>query len=146
MENQVEVLLIEDNSDDAMLAMKALKTYMKNEIVWLKDGEEASNFLFGKAEYSNRDTNIKPKVILLDLKMPKVDGLELLERIRSNDLTRSIPVVIMTSSKEDRDLEKAYSLGANSYVVKPIDFDQFSKAAQQISMYWLLVNEIPDQK
>ena len=146
MENQVEVLLIEDNPDDAMLAMKALKTYMKNEIVWLKDGEEASNFLFGKAEYSNRDTSIKPKVILLDLKMPKVDGIELLERIRGHDLTKSIPVVIMTSSKEDSDLERAYSLGANSYVVKPIDFDQFSKAAQQISMYWLLVNEIPDPK
>ena len=140
----VEVLLIEDNPDDATLAMKALQDFMTNEIVWLKDGEEAMNFLFGKGKYSERDINIKPKVILLDLKMPKVDGTELLQILRMDNLTKNIPVVVMTSSKEDADLKKCYEYGVNSYVVKPIDFGQFIKAARQISMYWLLVNEPPN--
>ncbi|MBV6642677.1 MAG: response regulator [Cyclobacteriaceae bacterium] len=143
-ERPVEVLLIEDNPDDATLAMKALREFMTNEIVWLKDGEEAMNFLFGKGEYSGRDITIKPKVILLDLKMPKVDGTELLQILRMDKLTKNIPVVVMTSSKEDSDLKKCYEYGVNSYVVKPIDFGQFIKAARQISMYWLLVNEPPN--
>lgn len=143
-ERTVEVLLIEDNPDDATLAMKALREFMTNEIVWLKDGEEAMNFLFGKGEYSGRDITIKPKVILLDLKMPKVDGTELLQILRMDKLTKNIPVVVMTSSKEDSDLKKCYEYGVNSYVVKPIDFGQFIKAARQISMYWLLVNEPPN--
>jgi len=143
-ERPVEVLLIEDNPDDATLAMKALKEFMTNEIVWLKDGEEAMNFLFGREKYSGRDISIKPKVILLDLKMPKVDGTELLQILRMDNLTKNIPVVVMTSSKEDADLKKCYEYGVNSYVVKPIDFGQFIKAARQISMYWLLVNEPPN--
>lgn len=143
-ERPVEVLLIEDNPDDATLAMRALKEFMTNEIVWLKDGEEAMNFLFGKEKYSGRDTSIKPKVILLDLKMPKVDGTELLQILRMDNQTKNIPVVVMTSSKEDADLKKCYEYGVNSYVVKPIDFGQFIKAARQISMYWLLVNEPPN--
>ncbi|MEQ8339274.1 MAG: response regulator [Cyclobacteriaceae bacterium] len=143
-ERPVEVLLIEDNPDDAALAIRALKEFMTNEIVWLKDGEEAMNFLFGKERYKGRDISVKPKVILLDLKMPKVDGTELLQILRMDNLTRNIPVVVMTSSKEDADLKKCYDYGVNSYVVKPIDFGQFIKAAQQISMYWLLVNEPPN--
>ena len=143
-ERPVEVLLIEDNPDDATLAMRALKEFMTNEIVWLKDGEEAMNFLFGKEKYRDRDISIKPKVILLDLKMPKVDGTELLQILRMDNLTKNIPVVVMTSSKEDADLKKCYEYGVNSYVVKPIDFGQFIKAARQISMYWLLVNEPPN--
>jgi len=143
-ERPVEVLLIEDNPDDAALAIRALKEFMTNEIVWLKDGEEAMNFLFGKERYKGRDISVKPKVILLDLKMPKVDGTELLQILRMDNLTKNIPVVVMTSSKEDADLKKCYDYGVNSYVVKPIDFGQFIKAAQQISMYWLLVNEPPN--
>ncbi len=143
-ERPVEVLLIEDNPDDATLAMRALREFMTNEIVWLKDGEEAMNFLFGKEEYSGRDISNKPKVILLDLKMPKVDGTELLQILRMDKLTKNIPVVVMTSSKEDADLKKCYEYGVNSYVVKPIDFGQFIKAARQISMYWLLVNDPPN--
>ncbi len=143
-ERPVEVLLIEDNPDDAALAIRALREFMTNEIVWLKDGEEAMNFLFGKEEYSGRDISNKPKVILLDLKMPKVDGTELLQILRMDKLTKNIPVVVMTSSKEDADLKKCYEYGVNSYVVKPIDFGQFIKAARQISMYWLLVNEPPN--
>ncbi len=142
-ERPVEVLLIEDNPDDAALAIRALREFMTNEIVWLKDGEEAMNFLFGKEQYSGRDISIKPKVILLDLKMPKVDGTELLQILRMDKLTKNIPVVVMTSSKEDADLKKCYEYGVNSYVVKPIDFSQFIKAARQVSMYWLLVNEPP---
>ncbi|MEQ8881619.1 MAG: response regulator [Cyclobacteriaceae bacterium] len=144
VERPVEVLLIEDNPDDAALAIRALKEFMTNEIVWLKDGEEAMNFLFGKERYKGRDISVKPKVILLDLKMPKVDGTELLQILRMDNLTKNIPVVVMTSSKEDADLKKCYDYGVNSYVVKPIDFGQFIKAAQQISMYWLLVNEPPN--
>tara|TARA_Y100001972_G_C7625669_1_gene313811 strand:+ start:46 stop:495 length:450 start_codon:yes stop_codon:yes gene_type:complete len=143
-ERPVEVLLIEDNPDDATLAIRALKEFMTNEIVWLKDGEEAMNFLFGKEKYKGRDISVKPKVILLDLKMPKVDGTELLQILRMDNLTKNIPVVVMTSSKEDADLKKCYDYGVNSYVVKPIDFGQFIKAARQISMYWLLVNEPPN--
>ena len=143
-ERPVEVLLIEDNPDDATLAIRALKEFMTNEIVWLKDGEEAMNFLFGKEKYKGRDISVKPKVILLDLKMPKVDGTELLQILRMDNLTKNIPVVVMTSSKEDSDLKKCYEYGVNSYVVKPIDFGQFIKAARQISMYWLLVNEPPN--
>ena len=143
-ERPVEVLLIEDNPDDATLAIRALKEFMTNEIVWLKDGEEAMNFLFGKEKYKGRDISVKPKVILLYLKMPKVDGTELLQILRMDNLTKNIPVVVMTSSKEDADLKKCYDYGVNSYVVKPIDFGQFIKAARQISMYWLLVNEPPN--
>ena len=139
----MEILLAEDNEDDAMLTIRSLKPYMKNELIWLKDGEEALNYLFGRGEYAERDVSFKPKVILLDLKMPKVDGIQVLKEIKSHENTKNIPVVIMTSSKEDKDLKTCYELGANSYVVKPIDFNQFSKAAKDISLYWLLINEPP---
>ncbi|MEP1033545.1 response regulator [Ekhidna sp.] len=144
--NDVQIVLVEDNPDDAELTMRSLKnSNFVNEIVWLKDGEEAINYLTGKGEYSKRDLNIKPRLILLDLKLPKLNGMEVLEIIKKNESLDKIPVVVMTSSKENRDLEKCYALGANSYVVKPINFTNFMQMTKEISMYWVLINQIPDE-
>ncbi len=146
MENTlVEILLIEDNENDAEITIRALrKSNIANKIKHLSDGEQALNFLFGKGDYEGRDVEIKPKLIMLDLKMPKVDGLEVLEKIKSDPVTKKIPVVVLTSSREHPDIEKCYELGVNSYIVKPVDFDNFSTAITQSGMYWMLINQSPD--
>jgi len=143
MENiGIDILLIEDNSNDAELAIAALqKNDVAKRIVHLKDGEVALDFLFGKGKYKGRNTDNKPKVILLDLKMPKVSGLEVLEQLTHNPLTQKIPVVVLTSSKEHPDVEKAYTLGANSYIVKPVDFENFRKVVNELGIYWLVFNQ-----
>jgi len=140
--NTVEILLIEDNINDAELTIRAFrKSKINNNLIHLKNGVEALEFLFGTGKYKGRDISHKPKLILLDLKMPKVDGLEVLRQIKANDLTKAIPVVILTSSKEHPDIERAYALGANSYIVKPVEFDEFTKAVADLGFYWLLVNQ-----
>lgn len=141
------ILLVEDNLDDVDLTLRALKkNNIKNEIIVVNDGVEALDFLFGKGKYKNRDLGNYPAVILLDIKLPKIDGMEVLRQIRGNELTKFIPVVILTSSKEEQDLIKGYSLGVNSYVRKPVDFNQFAEAVSQLGLYWLLLNEIPPIK
>jgi two-component system response regulator len=144
--HEVEILLVEDNPYDAEMTIRALKKVnLANKLVHLQDGEEAINFLFGKEKFFNRQTNHSPKVILLDIKMPKVDGIEVLRQIKSNDITRVIPVVIMTSSKEEQDIITSYKLGVNSYVVKPVDFEGFAKAVSELGLYWMLTNESPQR-
>jgi len=145
MENlAIEILIVEDNVDDAELAIRALrKKNLANKLIHLSDGEEALNFLFGKGEFEGRDLNIKPRLILLDLKMPKVDGIQVLEKIKSDDNTKKIPVVVLTSSKEDPDLIRCYGLGANSYIVKPVNFESFINAVSELGMYWMLLNHPP---
>ena len=144
MLNQVEVLLVEDNVHDAEMTIRALrKVNLANNLVHVKDGAEALDFIFAKGQYSGRETAHLPKVILLDIKMPKVDGIEVLKQLKSTDSSRVIPVVIMTSSKEEEDIVRSYQLGVNSYVVKPVDFEGFAKAVSQLGMYWLLTNQPP---
>lgn len=139
--NVIEVLLIEDNPGDAELCIRALKkSKMANTIIHLEDGHAALQFLFGEGIYAERDINNKPKIILLDLKMPKVNGMEVLQRIKSDERTKRIPVIVLTSSKEDPDTKKCYDLGANSYIVKPVRFDNYIKTVTELGMYWLLVN------
>lgn len=141
---KVEILLIEDNEFDAELCIKSLKKQnLANNIVHLTDGEEALNYLFGKGEFEGRNINETPKVILLDLKLPKIDGLKVLKEIKRSSHLKHIPVVMMTSSNEERDRIKSYECGANSYVVKPVDFKQFANAVRDIGLYWVLLNEIP---
>jgi two-component system, response regulator len=136
--NIVEILLVEDNPDDAGLTIRALKKHnLANHLLHLHDGEEAINFLF-----SEKMTGL-PKVILLDLKMPKVDGIEVLRKIKSDPRKKVIPVVVLTSSKEERDIIESYKLGVNAYIVKPVDFDKFAKAISEIGFFWLLLNEPP---
>lgn len=137
----VEILLVEDNIADAELTIRALrKNNIVNKLTHLRDGAEALDFLFGKGKYAGKNGQSKPKVILLDLKMPRVDGLEVLKQIKENEQTKMIPVVVLTSSKESPDVEQAYRLGANSYIVKPVEFENFRKAIGDIGMYWLLHN------
>ncbi|HHJ37972.1 MAG: two-component system response regulator [Methylothermaceae bacteria B42] len=143
MDNKI-ILLVEDNPDDEALTLRALRKHnLANKIIVARDGQEALDYLFGEGAYSNRDTSILPQVILLDLKLPKIDGLRVLERLRANRHTRSIPVVILTSSNEEQDMIRSYDLGANSYVRKPVDFVQFVEAARQLGLYWLVLNEVP---
>jgi CheY-like chemotaxis protein len=138
------ILLVEDNPDDVELTLRALeKNNLTNELVVTRDGAEALDYLFGAGAYAERDTTVMPTVILLDLKLPKMDGLEVLKRLRADDRTRLLPVVILTSSNEEKDLVQGYSLGANSYVRKPVDFAQFANAVRQLGLYWLLLNEPP---
>lgn len=145
LQNQVEILLIEDNPNDAEMAIRALKKRnLANNLVHVEDGEEAINFLFGNGKFENRVNAKAPKVILLDLKLPKVDGLEVLRIIKSKDETRNIPVVVLTSSKEEKDIVESYALGVNSYIVKPVDFDKFVEAIGDLGFYWLLLNQTPD--
>lgn len=140
--NEVEIVLVEDNPNDAELALRALKTYnLANNLIWLQDGVEAIDFIFAQGQYSDRSIENSPKVILLDLKLPKVDGLEVLERVKSDIRTKSIPVVVLTSSSEERDIITSYNLGVNSYILKPVDFDKFINAINEIGLYWLLLNE-----
>ncbi|MDA8426010.1 MAG: response regulator [Treponema sp.] len=141
---EIEVLLVEDNPQDADLAKRAFrKKNLANHLHWVEDGEEALDFLFRRGRYADRSQTRNPKVVMLDLKLPKVDGLEVLETIKKDERTKSIPVVVVTSSREDPDIERAYALGANSYVVKPIDFDQFAEAMINLGYYWLLINQPP---
>ncbi len=143
MDNKI-ILLVEDNPDDEALTLRALKkNNIQNEVVVARDGEEALNYLFGDAGAGSGKKHPLPMVVLLDLKLPKVDGLEILRRIRADSRTRLLPVVILTSSKEEQDLSKGYSLGANSYVRKPVDFTQFVEAVRQLGLYWLILNEPP---
>jgi two-component system response regulator len=136
------ILLIEDNPDDEALTLRALeKNNIKNDVVVVHDGAEALDYLFGAGSYAGRDLTVMPQVTLLDLKLPKVDGLEVLRQLRANELTRLLPVVILTSSNEEQDRVNGYGLGANSYVRKPIDFGQFIEAVRQLGLYWLILNE-----
>lgn len=136
-QSPVEILLVEDNPNDVELALHALrKNNLTNRIEVVRDGAEALDFIFGNGADSNR-----PKVILLDLKLPKVDGLEVLKRLKAEPQTRSIPVVMLTSSREERDIVNSYELGVNSYIVKPVDFEQFTEAVRQLGLYWLLMNQ-----
>ena len=142
--HEVEILLVEDSPREAEMTLRALrKRNLANHIVHVKDGEEALDWLFGRGAHAGRDVNHHPKVVLLDLKLPKVDGLEVLRAIRADERTRLQPVVVMTSSQEQRDLIESYNLGVNSYVVKPVDFDAFSAAVADLGHYWLLVNKQP---
>ena len=144
MINQVEVLLVEDNMHDAEMTIRSLKKVnLANNLVHVRDGEEALDFIFAQGKFAGRDIGNGPKVVLLDIKMPKVDGIEVLRQLKSNDATKTIPVVIMTSSKEEQDIIRSYKLGVNSYVVKPVDFEGFAKAVSQLGLYWLLTNEPP---
>jgi two-component system response regulator len=143
MNNKV-ILLVEDNPDDVKLTLRALKkNNILNEVIVAQDGVEALDYLFGTGKYEGRDTRVKPQVILLDLKMPKIDGQEVLQRIRADERTRFLPVVVLTTSSEDKDRVESYKLGANSYIRKPVDFDQFTIAVQQLGLYWLVLNEAP---
>lgn len=143
--NAVEILLVEDNDDDARLAIMGFKKQnVANKLHRVEDGEEALDFLFGKGKYSSRSVNHIPKLVLLDLKMPKVDGLEVLKAIRSDERTAHIPVVVMTSSKEDKDITESYNLGVNSYLVKPVDFKKFAESIKEIGFYWLVLNHAPN--
>ena len=136
------ILIVEDNRDDEALTLRALKkNNITNEVIVAHDGVEALDFLFGTGAYAGRDLDVMPEVILLDLKLPKVDGLEVLRQLRANERTRLLPVVILTSSGEERDRINGYGLGANSYVRKPVDFAQFTDAVRQLGLYWLLVNQ-----
>lgn len=138
------ILLVEDNPDDVALTLRALKKgNVLNEVVVARDGVEALDYLFGTGAYAGRDLSIMPVVVLLDLKLPKINGLEVLRRLRADERTRILPVVILTSSKEDQDLIDGYKLGANSYIQKPVDFIQFSQTVRQLELYWLLLNEPP---
>lgn len=138
------ILLVEDNPDDEILTRMALQeNNLLNEIVVAHDGVEALDYLFGRGRYAGRDLNDRPQVVLLDLKLPKLDGLDVLRAIRADDRTKFLPVVILTSSNEEQDLLAGYSFGANSYVRKPVDFHQFTDAVKQLGLYWLLLNEPP---
>jgi CheY-like chemotaxis protein len=142
MENNViEILLIEDNFDDAELTIRALKkNNVANHLLHLKDGAEALEFIFGTGKYANRDIDVKPKIILLDLNMPKISGIEVLQKIKSNEQTKAIPVIVLTSSKENPDVQNCYQIGANSYIVKPVGFENFTKVISDLGLYWLLRN------
>lgn len=138
------ILLVEDNPDDVDLTIRALKrNNIMNEVVIAHDGVEALDYLFATGTHTGRDTSVMPQMVLLDLKLPKIDGLEVLRRVRSDERTKLLPVVILTSSKEQPDLVESYSLGANSYVRKPVDFTQFVEAVRQLGLYWLVLNETP---
>ncbi len=141
------ILLVEDNPDDEMLTLRAMwKNNIANEIIVARDGAEALDYIFCTGKYKGRNLADGPQVILLDLNLPKVGGLDVLKRIRSDERTALFPVVILTSSKEERDLVESYRLGANSYIRKPVDFNQFSEAIRQLGLYWLVLNEVPDSK
>jgi CheY-like chemotaxis protein len=142
--NAVEILLVEDNPDDLALTLRALeRAHLSNRIHVARDGAEALDFIFCEGPHAARRIEDAPKVILLDLKLPKVDGLEVLQRIKGDERTKSIPTVILTSSKEQSDVVKSYAYGVNSYIVKPVNFERFASAVQELGMYWLLLNEPP---
>ncbi len=142
--NLKTILLVEDNPSDIALTLRAFeREHITNEVVVAEDGQEALDYIFGSGKYAGRDISILPTVILLDLKLPAVDGLEVLRQIRENKLTHRVPVVILTSSREDQDMATGYDLGVNSYIRKPVDFQQFSEAIKHLGLYWLVINEPP---
>lgn len=144
MKHKVEILLIEDNQHDAELTIRALKkNNLVNNLVHLKDGVEALDFLFAEGPYQERSSDNTPKVILLDLKMPKLNGIDVLKRLKADERTKKIPIVVLTSSKEDPDIKTCYDLGVNSYVVKPVNFEAFAKAVNELGLYWMLLNQPP---
>jgi CheY-like chemotaxis protein len=146
MQNKI-ILLVEDNADDEKLTLRALaKNNIRNEVVVARNGVEALDYLFGTGSYAGRNLNIMPQIVLLDLKLPWLDGLEVLRRLRADERTELLPVVILTSSNEEQDLINGYGLGANSYVRKPVDFEQFIEAARQLGLYWLVLNEPPPRR
>ena len=143
MEEKI-ILLVEDNADDEELTIRTLqKNHLKNKIVVVRDGVEALDYLFGTGKYKDRDLSVSPVLIMLDIKLPKLNGLEVLKRIKTDQRTKFIPVVILTSSDEEKDLIESYQLGANSYVRKPVDFAEFQNSVRQLALYWVLLNESP---
>ncbi len=144
LEGSVEILLVEDNPNDLELALHALKHHhLANHIQIARDGAEALDFIFSTGAYAHRQNHGYPRVILLDLKLPKVDGLQVLRRLKGDEHTRKIPIVVLTTSREDRDMQECYALGVNSYIIKPVNFEQFSEAVRQLGFYWLLLNQLP---
>jgi two-component system, response regulator len=142
----IEILLVEDNPNDVELTLRAFKkNNLTNPIHVARDGEEALDFIFGRGIHAGRSLKNGPKLILLDLKLPRVDGLEVLRQVKSDPKTKSIPVVVLTSSREERDIVESYELGVNSYIVKPVDFEQFIESARTLGMYWILINQPPNQ-
>jgi two-component system response regulator len=147
MNNEVEILLVEDNPNDAELALRALKkNNLANNVIRVCDGEEAVDYIFARGQFKSRERLNIPKLILLDLKLPKIDGLEFLKIIKDDPVTKLIPVVVLTSSVEESDMVESYRLGVNSYIVKPVDFDKFIDSVKEIGLYWLLLNRQPDIK
>jgi len=145
IDNEIEILIIEDNDSDLELALRALrKANLTNKVLALRDGTQAVEYLFGEGDYSGRDVQSHPRLVLLDLNLPKIDGIEVLRRIKGDPRTASIPVVVLTSSNEERDRVATYALGANSFIVQPVEFDSFSRAVTEIGMYWLLLNRPPE--
>lgn len=141
IEEGIEILLVEDNPTDAELTIRALrKKNLANHLMWVKDGAAALDFIFGTGEFSGRDTENRPRLILLDLQLPKVHGLDVLRQIKADERTRTIPVVVLTSSKQDRDLTESYETGVNSYISKPVQFEDFINTVAELGMYWLLIN------
>ncbi|KAB2645511.1 MAG: response regulator [Verrucomicrobia bacterium] len=144
MNHQLEILLVEDNPQDAELTIRALKKRnLANQLIHVQDGQAALDFIFGTGAYAGRDVHAQPKVVLLDLKLPKIDGIEVLRRIRADERTKMLPVVVLTSSREDRDVIETYRLGTNSYIVKPVEFENFSEAVSHLGLYWLVLNQPP---
>ncbi len=144
MPQEKVILLVEDSPDDQLLTTTALKqANIRNEVIIARDGVEALDYLYGTGTFKNRDVTMLPQVVLLDLKLPKLDGLEVLERIRNDERTKVLPVVILTSSREEKDVINGYKLGANSFIQKPVDFNKFSEAVRQLGLYWILLNEAP---
>jgi CheY-like chemotaxis protein len=142
--NEVEILIVEDNPNDAELALRALKkNNLSNHVVVATDGEEALDFMFARGKFGHRNIEKGPRIILLDLKLPKVDGLEVLRAIKGDPRTKIIPVIVLTSSREEKDVVETYKLGVNSYILKPVDFDKFVEAVKEIGYYWLLLNQSP---
>ncbi len=142
--SETEILLVEDNPSDAELTMRAFKKRnLANKVFHVSDGAEALEYIFATGKHADRNVNVPPKVILLDLKLPKVNGIEVLKKIKSDDRTKSIPVVVLTSSREDTDLKECYKLGTNSYIQKPVDFDKFVEVLSEAGLYWLVLNKVP---
>ena len=143
--NEIDILLVEDNPYDAELTLRALKNQgLAHKLLTCPDGVEALDFLFGQGEYAGRNLAERPKVIFLDLELPRVSGLEVLQKVKSDDRTRTIPMVILTSSQEEQDITKSYDLGVNSYTVKPVEFDKFFQVVEELSLYWLTLNQVPE--
>ena len=138
---EADILLVEDNPDDAEMTIRSLrKVNLAHNLFHVEDGQEALDYLLARGKFAGRDTGLQPKVVLLDIKMPRVDGIEVVRQLKSNELTKSIPIVIMTSSGEEKDMLDSYRLGVNSYVVKPVNFESFAKAVSELGLYWLMIN------